>query len=276
MRIKKLGKILPLKKKNSKSTRNIQFINTDDFSEFTYSKRTHFILFSNNNYDRELYRTTFYPDQCSLKNYQDLLVFSFITQFVPGGSRILDVGGGRSRIIKHFKKKYECWNVDKLEGVGNGPRRIFMKGFRLVKDYIGNFNPELPEDYFDFVFSISALEHVPEKDPRLFKNILDDLNRVLKPGGFSLHCFDSIIKPDSIWVNKLLIYFFENEQTLNRFIPFEVVHSAPDVFVMTEKVYNKKWKPKIRKTYDECGKPFSYNILWQKRDKHFENNTESK
>lgn len=256
--------MLPPKKKNSKSKRSIQFINTDDFSEFTYSKRSHFNLFSDNNYDRDLLKRTLYPDRCSLKNYQDLLVFSFITQSVPVDSTILDVGGGKSRIIKHFKKKYECWEVDKLEGMGNGPRWINTRGFHLVRDYIGNFNPELPDDYFDFVFSISALEHVPEKDPGLFKDILDDLNRVLKPGGFSLHCFDSIIKPDTIWVNKLLNYIFENERILNRLIPSEVVRSAPDLFVMTEKVYNRKWKHRTRKTYDEFGKPFSYNILWKK------------
>ncbi|UCH94960.1 MAG: class I SAM-dependent methyltransferase [Candidatus Aminicenantes bacterium] len=253
-----------LKEKNSKSMPCNPFIEAKDFSPFTYSKRFHFNLFSDYNYDIELFKKTLNPDQCSLKNYQDLLVFSFIKQFVPEGSRLLDVGGGNSRIIKHFKKKYQCWNVDKLEGRGNGPKRIFKWGFRLVKDYIGNFNPALPDNYFDFVFSISALEHVPGQDPILFKNILDDLNRVLKPGGYSLHCFDSILKPGSMWVNRFLIYIFEKEQTLNRFFPFEMLDQAPDLFVMSEQVYNRKWKHITRKTYDEFGKPFSYNILWQK------------
>ena len=256
--------MLFLKKKNSKSIPCIPFIDVKDFSSFTYSQRSHFNLFSGYSWDIELFKKKLNPEQCSLKNYQDLLVFSFIKQFVPEGSRILDVGGGNSRIIKHFKKKYQCWNVDKLEGRGNGPRRIFKRGFRLVKDYMGNFNPELPDNYFDFVFSISALEHVPEQDPKLFKNILDDLNRVLKPGCYSLHCFDCRLKQDNLWVNQLLIYIIENECTLNCFLPFEILHQAPDLFVMSERVYNRKWKHITRQTYGEFGKPFSYNILWQK------------
>jgi ubiquinone/menaquinone biosynthesis C-methylase UbiE len=253
-----------LLKKKSSTPGGSKLFKPGDFSPFTYSKRSHFKLFSHGNYDRELFGKTLQPDRSSLKHYQDLLVFSFIKQFVPGGSGILDVGGGKSRIIKHFKKKYQCWNADKLEGMGNGPMRINTRGFHLVRDYLGNFNPELPDNYFDFVFSISALEHVPETGPQLFKNILDDLNRVLKPGGYSLHCFDCILKQETHWCNKLLIYFFENAQPLNRFIPFEELRSAADLFVMSEKVYNRKWKRRTGKPYHEFGKPYSYNILWKK------------
>jgi ubiquinone/menaquinone biosynthesis C-methylase UbiE len=256
--------MLLLKRKKAKPIRWFPFIKINDFSPFTYSKRSHLKLFADCNYDIQLSGNKLKPDRCSLKQYQDLLVFSFIKQFIPEGSGLLDVGGGNSRIIKHFKKKYRCWNVDKLEGSGKGPKRIVKRGFRLVKDYMGNFNPELPDNYFDFVFSISALEHVPEQDPRLFKNILDDLNRVLKPGGYSLHCFDSLLKPDNLWVNRLLIYIFENQRTFNRFIPFEALRSAPDLFAMSERVYDRKWKHITRQTYAEFGKPFSYNILWQK------------
>jgi len=253
-----------LKTKKTKTITCSPFIQINDFSQFTYSQRSHFELFAQNNYDIQLAGNKLNPDRCSLKQYQDLLVFSFIKQFVPEGSGLLDVGGGKSRIIKHFKKKYRCWNVDKLEGCGKGPIKIGKKGFRLVKDYMGNFNPELPDNYFDFVFSISALEHVPEQDPKQFKNILDDLNRVLKPGGYSLHCFDSLLKPDNVWVNRLLIYIFENQQTLNRFIPLESVRHAPDLFAMSRRVYDRKWKHITRQPYAEFGQPFSYNILWQK------------
>ncbi|GAI29988.1 unnamed protein product, partial [marine sediment metagenome] len=134
----------------------------DDFDDFTYSKKSHFALFKG--YDVELYGKSIDPDACDLKAYQDLLVFSFIKENIPRGSRILDIGGGKSRILNYFKNNYECWNLDKLEGLGNGPVAVGSEGCRLVKDYIGCFNKELPDNYFDFVFSISALEHVPEDD----------------------------------------------------------------------------------------------------------------
>ena len=53
---------------------------------------------------------------------------------------------------------------------------------------------ELPDHYFDFVFSVSALEHTPD-DHSVRVNVLKDINRILKPGCPSLHCFDAFLRP---------------------------------------------------------------------------------
>lgn len=236
----------------------------EDFNQFTYSKYSHIALFARENYEEELFKKQLDISSWSLKRYQDLLVFSFIKQMLPPGSRLLEVGGGNSRIIKCFKGRYECWNVDKLAGCGQGPTSIDTTGFRLVQDYIGNFNPALPSDYFDFVFSISALEHVPAYIPHILENILADLNRVLKPGCYSLHCIDSILKPHGLWTNKLLPYIFQHEKTFNRFIPYEDLCKAEDMYVLPEEIYNKNWLHLSGIEYREYGRPFSYNVLWKK------------
>ena len=239
----------------------------EDFNQFSYSKYSHIILFTCNNYEVELFGKKLDLSSWSLKRYQDLLVFSFIKQMLPPGSRLLEVGGGDSRIIAYFKHHYECWNIDKLAGCGQGPTKIETTGFLLVKDYIGNFNPSLPPDYFDFVFSISVLEHVPENNPQLLENILADLNRVLKPECYSLHCFDSILMPHNLWTNQLLPYIFQHEKTFNRFIPYEELCRAEDIFVLPEEIYNKRWRSITGKEYHEYGRPFSYNVLWKKGQK---------
>ncbi len=154
-----------------------RFITPLNFDKFTFSKMDHFNLFLEHNFDEELFGCVVDPGDCDLKVYQDLLIYSFIKFNVPAGSKILDIGGGDSRILKHFKNDYECWNIDKLEGVGNGPTDIDTTGFRLVFDYMGNFNNELPENYFDFVFSISTLEHVPADEAKIHADILKDINR---------------------------------------------------------------------------------------------------
>jgi ubiquinone/menaquinone biosynthesis C-methylase UbiE len=236
-----------------------------EFSHFTFSKKCHFNFFCSSNYDRQLYQEKIDPFSCVLKRYQDLLVFSFITHNIPQGSKILDVGGGNSRILRYFRYEYESWNIDKLEGCGNGPKKINTSGYRLVRDYMGNFSPELADNYFDFVFSISALEHVSQDDPELFERILEDINRVLKPGGYSLHCFDIVMHEDYVWTNKLLPFLFARVKTLNEFVPFENLRSEPDLWVMLEEPYKKFWQPKTKKNYDDFGKPLSYNILWRKR-----------
>jgi ubiquinone/menaquinone biosynthesis C-methylase UbiE len=236
-------------------------ITTNSFSDFTYSKQAHFAYFEDN--DVELYGKKKDPGLCDLKVYQDLLVYTFLKKYIPKGSRILDIGGGDSRIIKAMKNDYECWNIDKLEGVGNGPNSIDVAGFRLIRDYIGNFNKELPDNYFDFVFSISALEHTPGDD-KTNAVIIKDINRVMKADAFSLHCFDIVIKPEEVWTNNLLPYIFKHVKTMNYFIPFANMKEDPTLYVMTEASYDLYWKNTTQQSYKEFGKPLSYNVLWKK------------
>lgn len=234
------------------------------FELFSYAKESHFIAFSG--LDISLYGKPIDPQRCDLKRYQDALILTFITANIPNGARILEVGGGNSRILEHLKNKYECWNVDKFEGIGSGPKEAKKAGYRIVLDYMGNCNPTLQDDYFDFVFSISALEHTPE-DPALHARILMDINRVLKPGGFSLHLFDVVFKPEGFWTNPFLPYLFKNASPLYPMPASEEMQKDPDLFVMTKKAYDSGWKKITGKAYEEFGQPSSINILWRKSSK---------
>jgi predicted O-linked N-acetylglucosamine transferase (SPINDLY family)/glycosyltransferase involved in cell wall biosynthesis/ubiquinone/menaquinone biosynthesis C-methylase UbiE len=233
----------------------------ENFEDFTYSKGRHFEILRKFGYYHGLH-----PDALDLKFYQDILAYTFIVENIPPGAKLLEVGGGNSRVIEALKSDYECWNLDKFEGEGNGPREVkTANNYRLVFDYIGNFNRELPDNYFDCVFSISTLEHLPE-DEATFKNVCEDLNRVLKPGGFSLHCLDVVIKKDSVWSRGILPYMFDNIQTLHQQIPFEEMKQDPDLYVMSKAAYDSRWRSLTKQSYEEFGKPVSYNILWQKQE----------
>ena len=127
-------------------------INISKFAEFLYAQRWHWKLL--HKYDAELYSANIDPDQADLKRYQDLLVLAFIREHIPKGARILDVGGGLSRICAHLSGEYECWNIDKFEGIGNGPKHGHAANlYRTVYDYMGNFNQELPDNYFNPLLS---------------------------------------------------------------------------------------------------------------------------
>jgi len=237
-------------------------IDLANFHHFTYARRSHWPLFEGR--DAELFGARMDPDIQQLKIYQDLLVFTFIKDHVPPGSRILDVGGGLSRILKYFARTHDCWNIDKLEGIGNGPKDIGSVPYHLIRDYMGNFNPWLPDNHFDFVFSLSALEHVPEDNPALFDRIIDDINRVLKPGGYSLHLFDVIFKRNGFWTNKFIYHIFDRVKTVNRFIPPDEIRDDPDLYCMSESAYNKTWFKTIQKAYLDHGRPSNITILWKK------------
>lgn len=239
-------------------------INLTNFSEYTYSKKKHFATLT----ERYLKDRDFpYRDVdikcCNLKVYQDLLVINYIRDNFPLGSKICEIGGGDSRVIKYLKKHYVFYNVDKLEGLGSGPQYLQIEGFTLIKDYIGNFNKLLKDNYFDLVFSISALEHVPQNQ-ETFDNIFADIQRVLKPRGHSLHAFDIVIKESYVWTNPILLYLFSLSNPVNSFIAFDDMLKDKDLYTMSEEIYNRDWKPITNKSYDDFGKPLSYNILWQK------------
>jgi ubiquinone/menaquinone biosynthesis C-methylase UbiE len=245
---------------------SVRFVRPDNFDLYTYSKKSHFRSFVRNSFDEELFGVPVDPDDCDLKVYQDLLMFCFIKFNIPEGSKILDIGGGDSRILRYFKDDHECWNIDKLEGVGNGPTDIDTTAFRLVHDYMGNFNDELPDNYFDLVFSISTLEHVPQNDPETYNNILGDISRVLKPGGYSVHCIDVILQDDYAWTNEIMPFFFENAGTINKFIPLLSLNKDPDLFLMAKKYFDRAWKITTGKTYEEFGRPVSYNCFWRRTE----------
>jgi FkbM family methyltransferase len=235
----------------------------DAFSYFSYSRRPHFNWFAAS--AQKLFGSAVDPDYCDLKMYQDLLCYTFIVDNLPKSSRILEVGGGDSRVLKALKNDYECWNVDKLEGVGNGLKEVVVDGYRMVRAYLGDFSEELADGYFDLVFSISALEHVAENEEN-FKNICSDMDRVMKPGAFSLHCLDVVAKQDNVRTNSFMPFLFRRYKTKNQLTPFEQMVQDPSLYCMSEAAYERGWRNITKVSYKEFGRPLSCNILWQKTD----------
>ncbi|MFM1813564.1 MAG: hypothetical protein RLZ98_259 [Pseudomonadota bacterium] len=232
-----------------------------NIQEFSYSKLTHFELFkglpfkSYNVGDPD-------PAICDLKVYQDYLVYCFIRNNIAPGSRILEVGGGDSRILKFFSQEYECWNADKCEGLGNGPVQFTSPHYRIVYDYVGSFKPELPNAYFDFIFSISALEHTPE-DETTRVNVLKDINRALKPGCPSFHCFDAILRPGGkSWINGLIPHLNAYAPVRTQAVTVTELEQNADLYAMSRQAYEANWWPITKDAYEDFGRVFSANIYW--------------
>lgn len=231
--------------------------------DYNYSKQSHLPILQE--YSEEIYGEPVDFNKRGLKRYQDLLIYSFLKRHIPQGSKILEVGGGNSRVLRKAINSFECWNVDAYEGVGNGPKSVPDLPGVLVKDYMGNFNEKLPCNYFDFVFSISSLEHTG-KDEKYHQRIVDDINRVLKPDGLSFHALDIVLRDDgSYWECPFLKNTFNYQESLNHYMTPEEIMSKDDVYYMPEAGYVlEHWEQKTGKTYKEFGKPVSVQILWKK------------
>lgn len=121
-----------------------------------------------------------------LKHIQDAWT---LHQLIPVRDlRVIEIGGGASRVLPALDPSNERWNLDEFLGDGNGVTApVELDGCRLLRKKLGDFSPELPNGYFDLAFSISVMEHIPaEALPAFFA----DHNRILKPGGMAYHTID--------------------------------------------------------------------------------------
>ncbi len=241
----------------------IKDITPDKFDYFTYSKNKHFDLFSKSGIDIELFNMKFDPNYCDTKTYQNMLIYSFIKNNIPAGSKILEIGGfGQSRLLKQLKNEYEVWNIDSLDK--DQLAKADISGIHFINDRIGSFNKELPDDYFDFVYSISEFKFDEFNDKAKYEMILNDVNRVLKLGGYSLNCVITMLKGPSVFLPQIVSYIFDKQKTLNEFVPLMKASLDPDLFFISEKYYSDKWQAFTGREYRKFGKPISYNLLWEK------------
>jgi hypothetical protein len=116
------------------------------------------------------------------------------------GEKIAEVGGAYSRLPEYLADTYgtESWIIDDFGAYSNetgmwtrwGDPDEWIKQHPQVcysKHPMGFNNPDIPENYFDCVFSVSTLEHIPEK---LWTSAIQDMVRITKVGGRQLHSID--------------------------------------------------------------------------------------
>ena len=88
---------------------------------------------------------------------------------------------------------------------------------------------------------------------------------MLKPGCPSLHCFDSILRPDGkSWVNGLIPYLYANAPLKTKFAPLPEIEKNPDTYAMSQQAYETNWQPITKGPYEKFGRAISLNLLWSK------------
>lgn len=116
------------------------------------------------------------------------------------GERIAEVGGAYSLLPAYLAENYgtESWIIDDFGAYSNeetlwqrwgSPEEWIVSHpeVRYVRKPMGFFAPEIPDNYFDCVFSVSTLEHIPKQ---LWVDVIRDMIRITKPGGRQLHSID--------------------------------------------------------------------------------------
>ena len=113
------------------------------------------------------------------------------------GERVLDVGAGFSSLPIFIQDTYGCevWVVDNFSSsCFRSSRRDPLvhaethPNVQFIFEDMGKpAESSLPSNYFDVVYSLSVLEHVPKK---MTAKVWKHMDQVLKPGGEMLHAID--------------------------------------------------------------------------------------
>lgn len=102
-----------------------------------------------------------------------------LSQYVQEGDRVLDLGCGNGRLFKLFENKnIEYFGIDVSEKMIEIAKKNYPQGKFLVADVL---NLPFPQNYFNEVFAIALLHHIPSESLRL--QSLSEIKRVLKPEG---------------------------------------------------------------------------------------------
>ena len=122
--------------------------------------------------------------------------------FTRGGTA-LDVGGGYSMLPVIINERFgtEVWAVDDFGMESGEPlwsrwgdrekQKARYPNINYVFERLGNISTSsLKKGYFDVIYSVSALEHVPSNQ---MKAVFDHMLYLLKPGGVLVHCVDIAI-----------------------------------------------------------------------------------
>jgi 2-polyprenyl-3-methyl-5-hydroxy-6-metoxy-1,4-benzoquinol methylase len=127
--------------------------------------------------------------------------------------KVLDVGPAYSPMPLHLREKYGCevWAVDDFGMTvddefwqrGNSPKEYISQHpeINYVLERLGNPSKStLPSCYFDVIYSLSVLEHVPTD---IMPAVWRHMDSLLKPGGEMLHAVD-LLFPSNGGVKKLV------------------------------------------------------------------------
>jgi len=126
----------------------------------------------------------------------------FLFENLKEREKVLDLGCGNGRWYKVFKeKKVDYFGIDNSEKL----IEIAKENFPDAKFFVGDaLNLPFQDDFFDKVYSIALLHHIPSEDFRI--KVLKEAKRVLRPGGILILTCWKIHRPREILT--LLKYTF--------------------------------------------------------------------
>lgn len=249
------------------SADNPSKISPESFSEFSHSRNSHFDFFHSEDIDKILFQKRLIPEESDIRKYQNMLIYAYVTENFKPGSFLLEVGNEISPVTNVLNKSgYRCY---RLSFIIHDPAKEPTESPEItwtLKDDKGQTVDEIADMTFDFSYSISSFDNIPETED-FFTAILTRVKGYMKPLSYSMNCFlGSANRDNLIWNNKFLDYLnYSNPNSGINTSSISILKDE-DLFFLAESYYNKYWKLSEDMSYEKLGRMFSINFLWQYND----------
>jgi len=249
--------IKPYDESDKPAAKSLSLRVSEDYNNYTYSRKSHMNAFIAEGYDRALYGRDVDLEYCDIKVYQNMLVHSLIKNDLNPGSKILEIGDNTSQVLLSALSQHECWSLavnSRMSEVGNS-------NIKSVEAQIGNSEGVLDGGQFDLIISNSSLGQEKDGNFEAFDLKMKDIRRLLKTDGLAVLNFIALYKDPLIWTPEILRNYFERDNALNKSVVMLKVLIDEDLFLMSEKYYNENWKKSTSKTYRKFGKALSFAVF---------------
>jgi hypothetical protein len=132
---------------------------------------------------------TLVTGKADLKDAQRPWVLEAVKRYVPGGGKVLDLGGSRCELAGAMAADYDIAVIDPYDGRDGGPASadLYRKRHPDVTIIEGLLGPDSDLPKQEAVVSTSVIEHIP---PSGHDELVRAISDVLKPGGVSIHAVD--------------------------------------------------------------------------------------
>jgi SAM-dependent methyltransferase len=131
-----------------------------------------------------------------LKSFQRPWCVDRLIEALPRGGRVLEIGADKCDLIPFLRSRgFEVWVIDVYDSFGGGTGTYDIVSHKfpdmpIVRGFMHE-DRSLPAKHFDAVYSCSVIEHIP---PQHLEATVRQIERVLKPGGVSIHAIDCTIQ----------------------------------------------------------------------------------
>ncbi len=237
----------------------------ETFNEFTYSKKSHLIFFSQKNYDSELFGRKINEKDCTDNEYQILLIYAFIKTNLRHGARILEINNSESLISNKVEMSFKYWHVNNLDNF-TGKIKNGNVSDSHINSTPSSFNNNFYH-YFDFIFSTTLVDMIGNNGSQ-YSMILFNLSRLLKPGGYSIHNFSLNSAGKEKAFESIRTIFFNNSlydnKPVNKFKNRKRMQSDNDVLYLLRHKHRSGKSFSLRNKLFKSNNLISSSILFKK------------